>query len=229
MMEEPEKCIGFTLAVLLFEILLGCHPFEGRKLATMAFIKEGDRIVNYGEKRVFIFDPQNNENAPIPGEQTKVTTRWVSLPEEIRDAFIKVFVEKHYFLPQEWSGLIEGMKKNIYTCPCCKKITFIKIHESIPCIWCGNSIDATFVLKNQFNEKIIPLVEGSEIKDDFGREILGKVLRTNGRLIIKNVSNQPWDAFTPSGIQKQLPINGTMPVNVGIKVKIGVNTYKIEQ
>ena len=98
MMEEPEKCIGFTLAVLLFEILLGCHPFEGRKLATMAFIKEGDRIVNYGEKRVFIFDPQNNENAPIPGEQTKVTTRWVSLPEEIRDAFIKVFVEKHYFL-----------------------------------------------------------------------------------------------------------------------------------
>ena len=55
------------------------------------------------------------------------------------------------------------------------------------------------------------------------------MLRANGRLIIKNVSNQPWDAFTPSGIQKQLPINGTMPVNVGIKVKIGVNTYKIEQ
>ena len=229
MMEEPEKCIGFTLAVLLFEILLGCHPFEGRKLATMAFIKEEDIIANYGEKRVFIFDPQNDGNAPVPGEQTKVTTRWSSLPDEIQNAFIKVFVEKHYFLPQEWSGLIEGMKKNIYTCPCCKKITFIKIHESIPCIWCGNSIDATFVLKNQFNEKIIPLVEGSEIKDDLGREILGKVLRANGRLIIKNVSNQPWDAFTPSGIQKQLPINGTMPVNVGIKVKIGVNTYKIEQ
>jgi len=229
MMEEPKKCIGYTLAVLLFEILLGCHPYEGRKLATMAFIKEEDIIANYGEKRVFIFDPQNDGNAPVPGEQTKVTTRWSSLPDEIQNAFIKVFVEKQYFLPQEWSGLIEGMKKDIYTCPYCKKQTFIKIHESRPCIWCGNSIDATFVLKNQFNEKIIPLVEGSDIKDDWGREVLGKVLRANDRLIIKNVSRQTWDAFTPSGIQKQLPINGTMPVNVGIKVKIGGYTYIIEQ
>ena len=84
-------------------------------------------------------------------------------------------------------------------------------------------------MKNQFNEKIIPLVEGSDIKDDWGREVLGKVLRANDRLIIKNVSRQSWEAFTPSGIQKQLPVNGTMPVNVGIKVKIGANTYKIEQ
>lgn len=227
--EHPAKALGFPLTVLLFEVLVGSHPFDGRALRTKAFVTEEDLLDNYGPKRTFIFDPENNCNAPVPGIQESVIRHWHALPEEIKETFIQSFTKTNGFpSPKGWLNLIEKAKENVIVCPSCGKKAFFKIRDRKACGWCGRNIDATHVLKVFISGKEIPIIEGTEIKISSSSGVIGKVVRINDKLLIRNMTRRPWSARTPSDASKQVDPNGNMPVIPGIKVKIGTDDCVIE-
>lgn len=80
----------FSLAVVLFRLLFINHPLEGRYSTPPCMTKELERKY-YGTAPVFIYDPDNQQNRPIPGTDQNLRLFWPAYPQYIRDAFIRAF------------------------------------------------------------------------------------------------------------------------------------------
>ncbi len=67
---EPNAATDrFSLAILLFYIFMLGHPLKGKRELELAFDKsdiDGSRRL-CGDDPVFVFDPANASNRPIPG------------------------------------------------------------------------------------------------------------------------------------------------------------------
>jgi len=70
----------FSLAVLLFYLFLVHHPLEGKKeLAIHSFdLPAMTRL--YGTDPVFIFDPRDHSNRPVPGCHDNALVNWPLYP-----------------------------------------------------------------------------------------------------------------------------------------------------
>ena len=64
---DPDKQSDrFSLAVVLFRLLFINHPLEGRYSTPPCMTKELEKRY-YGTAPIFIYDPDNDRNRPIPG------------------------------------------------------------------------------------------------------------------------------------------------------------------
>ena len=70
----PRKAAGapsaqtdlYSLAVLLFYILLVSHPLEGAREASIKCFDRPAMDKLYGTEPLFIYDPQDDSNRPVP-------------------------------------------------------------------------------------------------------------------------------------------------------------------
>jgi eukaryotic-like serine/threonine-protein kinase len=81
----------FSLGVLLFLLLIGEHPLEGRRDADCAIKTQRDLDEMYCVDPVFIFDPTNDSNRPVAGWQDNALVRWPMFPERLRLVFEQLF------------------------------------------------------------------------------------------------------------------------------------------
>ena len=84
-----------SLAVFLFYLLMHDHPLEGQR-TDASYHWEGERppeidiiVQNFGESPLFVFDPADPANRPLPGEQ--VNLWWSIYPLSFRRVFIQAF------------------------------------------------------------------------------------------------------------------------------------------
>ncbi len=82
----------FSLAVLLFYLLMSNHPLHGeREYQTMVMDDEA-RMRLHGYEPVFIYDPQDASNRPVRGEFDVVIRFWEKIyPQILKDRFIQAF------------------------------------------------------------------------------------------------------------------------------------------
>ncbi|HEY7838149.1 MAG TPA: hypothetical protein VIC54_06090 [Terriglobales bacterium] len=83
----------YSLAVLLFYIFFVHHPLEGRReLAIHSFdLPAMTRL--FGSEPLFIFDPDDDSNAPVPGAHDNALTYWPLYPRAFRALFTRAFTE----------------------------------------------------------------------------------------------------------------------------------------
>jgi serine/threonine protein kinase len=81
----------FSLAVLLFYLFVIHHPLEGaREIAIHSFdLPAMNRL--YGFEPIFIFDPHDRSNAPVPGYHDNALAIWPIYPKFLRDLFTRAF------------------------------------------------------------------------------------------------------------------------------------------
>lgn len=81
-----------SLAILLFMLLCGGHPFHGKREYDIKIYDLHAIRYLYGEAPVFIFDPKDRSNRPpdIAGYR-HVARHWKVLPTQIKDLFVKAF------------------------------------------------------------------------------------------------------------------------------------------
>ena len=90
--KAPDKRTDqFSLAVVLFLLLLRNHPLEGETTQSKAVMTEQRQKRYYGEAPVFIADPKDASNRPVKGVHNNFLMRWPQMPDYIRNAFIKAF------------------------------------------------------------------------------------------------------------------------------------------
>lgn len=83
----------YSLAVLLFQLLMVHHPLEGKRESTIdCFDREAMNHL-YGEDPRFIFDPKDDANAPDPRRHRNAIDHWSLYPAFIRDLFIRAFTD----------------------------------------------------------------------------------------------------------------------------------------
>lgn len=80
----------FSLAIILFRLFYIDHPLEGKY--TVQFpLTDAIGAQLFGERPVFIYDPNNDTNRPLPDAHPNVIKRWKMFPPDLSAAFTKAF------------------------------------------------------------------------------------------------------------------------------------------
>lgn len=89
-LKPDEYSDRFSLAILIFMILLHAHPFDGvKRLAGPLTAEVQEKI--YGTESVFIFHPMDDTNRPDSKIDINAVKFWPTLPQFIQDLFVRSF------------------------------------------------------------------------------------------------------------------------------------------
>ena len=73
-----------SLAVLLFMMLMNHHPLLGAREYHIRLFDESAQALLYGREPVFIFDPADESNRPVPGYHETVLATGDAAPGSLR-------------------------------------------------------------------------------------------------------------------------------------------------
>ncbi len=230
---DPDKQSDrFSLAVILFRLFFINHPLEGKYSTPPCMTKELEKKY-YGTAPVFVYDPANDKNRPVPGTDTNLKRLWPAYPEYIRELFTKAFSnevmlgQKPRVIEREWLDALFRFKASIVKCPKCGEETFLTKQGDNICIECKKKIMVPDAIR--FNTVTIPLYPGTKLmlwhadssQNDIKSE-LGMVIANpkNKNLFgIKNLSNISWKVNLPNGNQRPLAPGSVVPVTKGFIIE----------
>lgn len=232
----------YSLAVLLFYILLIHHPLEGQQETQIACLDAPAMTRLYGSEALFIFDPHNPANKPLPGYHDNAIAYWQIYPQFLRDLFTKAFTkgindpEHGRVRESEWRGAMVRLRDAIVYCGHCGQENFYDVariersganshfccdcHHQIrlpPRIRIGNQTvmlnHDTQLFPHHINKYLF----------DFSQPI-AEVSRhpANPNLWgIKNLSQDNWIYTTATGELKNIEPNRSIPIVGGAKINFG--------
>lgn len=223
---DPDKNSDrFSMAVILFRLLFINHPLEGKRSTPPCMTKELERKY-YGEEPIFVYDPTDDRNRPVPGTDKNLRTFWPIYPSYIRELFERAFSndvmmkKKPRVLEKEWLDAFIRLKGSIVKCPYCKDETFIVQQGENSCFECGKKINVPNAIR--FNTVTIPIYPGTKLmlwhvdsaQNDVNA-VIGEIVAnpSDANLFgICNKSNVTWKINLPSGGQKPLAPGSVVPV-----------------
>lgn len=223
---DPDKQSDrFSLAVILFRLLFINHPLEGRRSTPPCMTKELERRY-YGEEPVFVYDPNDDRNRPVPGTDKNLKTFWHIYPIYIQELFERAFSndvmmkKQPRIIEKEWLDAFFRLKASIVKCPHCKEETFITQQGENTCIECGKKILVQNAI--QFSTVTLPLYPGTKLMLWHADSSQNDVESTLGLVVanpnepnvygIKNTSKISWKVNLPSGNQKPLAPGAVVPI-----------------
>jgi eukaryotic-like serine/threonine-protein kinase len=115
----------FSLAVLLFYLFVVHHPLEGKKELSIHSFDLAAMTRLYGAEPVFIFDPYDRSNEPVPGYHDNALATWPIYPRFLRDLFTRAFTSgiadpSHGRVREgEWRAAMIRLRDSIVYCGHC--------------------------------------------------------------------------------------------------------------
>jgi eukaryotic-like serine/threonine-protein kinase len=116
----------YSLSVLLFYLLHQHHPLEGRREYTINYADDNahEHYKDLYDNPLFIFDPNDESNRPVPGGQDRPLEYWAMYPQFLRSLFIQAFtkglkIPSQRVQESEWRRVFVQLQDAIYVCPHC--------------------------------------------------------------------------------------------------------------
>ncbi len=147
----------FSLSVLLFYLFMSHHPLEGKKEAEVSILDMAAQVKLYGHEPVFIFDPKDQSNRPVPNYQDNALIFWPLYPQFLRDLFTRAFTaglkdpENGRVRENEWRSAMIHLRDSIFYCFKCNAQNFYDVdylHKTggtpSPCWKCKNAVMLPF-------------------------------------------------------------------------------------
>lgn len=227
----------FSLAVILFMLLVGDHPLEGAKTNVPALTNKYDKKF-FGTEPLFIFDEYNSTNMPVQGLHKNAIAFWPCFPHFIQKAFLKSFSQESLLKgcgrlqEQEWLHLLVQLKSSIVKCPKCGSEMFLESVGGTLCPDCKKCIkpEGYFrFLKRRSNIEIkVPIFEGvrlfkyhmSDTCDDYQSEAAA-VLVKPGKLGLQNNSGLRWKVISSDGRTSSKQNGEVAVLRAGFKIDFG--------
>lgn len=222
----------FSMAVLFFYILHGWHPLDGKREAEIQIMDSSAEVGLYGSHPVFLFDPTDSSNGPMPGFHEPIAARWNSLTPAIRTLFVRSFSvglrqPGDRILEPEWRSAFARMVDAIVTCRACGFEQAMSLEaggQSMAphaCVGCGAPIAKPPVLL--FGREIVTLAPGGRIALRHLDPDRSLDFTSHGGVIeahpdrpniwgLRNLMATPWRATLPDA--------GTVTVEPGRAVRI---------
>ena len=112
-----------SLAVLLFYLLYGGHPLDGRREAQIHCFDLPAREQLYGSKPLYIWDPNDDSNRPVPGIHDNPIVFEAIWPQRLKDLFLASFTDglrypKKRVLESRWRKAFLEAMDNLWLCRC---------------------------------------------------------------------------------------------------------------
>lgn len=233
----------FSLSVLLFYMFMMHHPLEGKKELAIKCLDLPAMRKLYGAEPVFIFDPQNNSNAPDPTQQKNALVFWAIYPQFLRELFIKAFTEgirdpvHGRVRESNWRAVMVRLRDSIIYCGHCKAENFydVEAHASAKsgadsCWSCRRQlhppprlrIARSEVMLNH-NAHLFPHHVDDERKYDFTQPFATVTRHPTEPNIwgLKNLSRQNWSATNTRGEVKDVGPGRSVTLAVGTRINFG--------
>lgn len=234
--KAPDKYTDrYSLAVVLFRLLLRGDPLEGsRVLKSVCLTEEAERR-HYGFDPMFVYDPNDDSNRPVRGVHNNIIKFWKIMPDYIREAFTYsfttgLFEPQKRLIEKQWLDLLIRLRGDITACPCGAQTFFpTAAADDEGKIICPCGKHYTKPLELVGGKSRVLLFDGAKLFDE-NVNITAEVVRNklNPALWgLKNLSPAEWECTLPNGTEKTVPTNGAAPVFVGTKVSFGENSFEI--
>ena len=114
-----------TLALFLFWLFVRHNPFAGAAEKRFDVLDEEAAHYLWVEHPVFIFDPEDGSNAPVPGEHANALTLWPLLPGFLRRLFTRAFTsgitdpDNGRVSENDWREALAWLRDLVFACPAC--------------------------------------------------------------------------------------------------------------
>ena len=223
----------YSMAVLLFYMFMLHHPLEGAIEANIKCFDSKAMEKIYGHDPVFIWDPQNQTNRPIPGYQDNAITFWYMYPPYLREVFTRAFTKGLFdssarIVEKEWKDTFAKLKNSILYCHSCGAQNFF--NKKLECWKCKTIISPPPRL--EINGQLVMLNHDSAIfvhhvHDNFDfTTVVGKLSQhptQPGKWGLTNVTNDNWTFTKPNGDTAVIANGKTAPLISGAKINFGAS------
>lgn len=115
----------FSLAVMLFYMLMVHHPLEGRRELEIKCLDLPAMAMLYGTDPLFIFDPDDDSNRPVLGYHDNAIVFWALYPYYLRQLFTQAFTDglvdplNGRVRESEWRYAMVRLSDSIFYCEHC--------------------------------------------------------------------------------------------------------------
>ena len=232
----------FSLAVLLFYIFMVAHPLDGKREAQIKCYDLPAQNKLYGTDPLFIFDPNDDSNRPVPGIQDNALIYWPMYSQELKDLFTESFTvglmnPNKRVTENRWLVVLGKMLSGIVRCPKCgAEIFFDNAHPSASRCWhCNGTVamPTTLVIgKRRVLLQPDAILPAYQIDGRYDTEdAAGRVVRNpkNPALLgLRNESKDNWTYIKTDGSHLVVAPGKTAGIAKGAKIDFGVKTGEFE-
>jgi serine/threonine protein kinase len=225
----------FSLSVLLFYLLMVGHPLLGRReLDHPSLDGDAERLL-FGVDPVFVFDPVDSSNAPVPGVHDAVIANWNYYPRFIRELFTKAFTTglddpQHGRVRESvWRLGLARLRDLIMECSSCGRTNIYDEDEPDRRCWSCENVMAR-PLRLRVGRVTVVLRERSTIYRhhlrfdyDFTTSIAGVAQHPQRPELwgLQNLTEHSWDVRMPDGSQITVEPNRSVSLVPGIVIDFG--------
>lgn len=230
----------YSLAVLLFYLLNIHHPLEGKLESDIEILDLIARNKLYGENPVFIWDPDDKSNRPIPVYQQNAIEFWKVYPKFLKDRFIHAFTvglknPQKRSTETDWQITCIRLLNSLYRCADknCGKENFFdfakhRLGVAQTCWKCQKTIPIPTMLKIEQDHVMLhknaKLYQHHSMGDYRMDIVIGEMnqnLNNPNLWGIKNLSNNVWSFVKPDSQNVMVGQGKTLPLIKGGKINFG--------
>lgn len=229
----PDRYTDYhSLAVCLFILIYMNRPFEGAWNLSCPCDNNPEMARQlFGFGSVFIMDPNDRKNRPVPGMHNNVIRRWNVYPSFLGRAFCKTFSAEaikdptQRLMDKQWYNILLQVRSMLARCPHCGNETFVDVLSPDPCcVYCQKPIVVSSLKVGRFT---LPLLErqpiwACQISSEQDMNVkAGEVVLKRGIMGMKNISHTPWTVILPDSSVKIINKGDSFPVRKGLKIRFG--------
>ena len=235
--EPSAETDRFSLAVLLFYLLLGGHPLEGKREAEIRCLDRPAMDRLYGNAPLYIFDPKDQSNGPVRGIHDNPIAFRPIYPRLLLEAFERAFTvglsDPHGRTRESvWRNVFGRTRDLLMNCGSCGAQGFFDpdAQGPVPCWRCRKPRAAPMRL--MLRGAPVVLQVGTKLgahhvqHDPFNYQTVQAEVTAHptlpGQLGLKNHSSDAWTVLRPDGTVADVPPGRNAPLVAGNRVNFGV-------
>lgn len=238
----------FSLAVLLFNMLMLSHPLDGKKEAPIHCKDLVAMRWLYGEQPVFIFDPNDSSNRPVRGIHDNALIFWPLYPRFICDLFTQSFTiglhdPNARIVEGVWRKAMVQLRDAIMYCSACQAEIFYdreKVGEggSFTCWRCRRAtrlpprlrVGNNIIMLNH-DIRLYPHHLDSKRPFDFSQPLAEMSHHPTDLKIwgLKNLSQTKWVMTHTDGTNREISPGRSVPLLNGVRIHFGDLSGEVKQ
>ena len=232
----------FSLAVLLFYMLVNHHPLEGEQEAQIRALDLPAMTRLYGNSPIFIFDPNDHSNRPRPGYQENALKLWPLYPQFVQTLFVRTFTDGlhnpyHRTMESQWRGALVRLRDSIFYCQQCGSQNFhdpdalTKPDGNAMTCWACDSphrlpprmrIEREVVMLNH-DALLYPHHLDSQRRHDFDAPVAEVTQHPKNPQIwgLRNRTEHKWSCQTAEGKSSEVEPGQSVTLSPGLRIQFG--------